>query len=108
MRFTLKLKHILSERDQAEVQCSRSCDVITNQIVLQVLSLFKWLTACAHFTKKWNETLGSLANHSEDNKAQSTFHLHKAGDNEDTITHVEELNYLKEKQINAPSLIVSW
>lgn len=39
-------------------------------------------------------------------KIERKAHLREAGDNEDNTTQVEELNYLKEKQINASALIV--
>lgn len=39
-------------------------------------------------------------------KIERKAHLHEAGDNKDNTTQVEELNYLKEKQINASALIV--
>lgn len=41
-------------------------------------------------------------------KIERKAHLHEAGDNKDNTTQVEELNYLKEKQINASALIVCW
>lgn len=68
---------------------------IFNLVLCVLSSAFNGMCTKWHFSER-NKRIGRKS------------YLHEAGDSKDNITHAEELNYLKAKQINAYALIVCW